>query len=109
MNKEEKQYLIDQIYSFLAVVEKEFLQEEKADKFVDIFKEIYKSRIPFFIEVTSIGIEVELLDKKNENEALWRKMFSSNNYDEALSEFLKAILKYYPNTEIGTKLKSYLV
>lgn len=65
MNKEEKQYLIDQIYSFLAVVEKEFLQEEKADKFVDIFKEIYKSRIPFFIEVTSIGIEVELLDKKN--------------------------------------------
>ena len=102
MNKEEKKYLIDQIHALLAVVEKEFLQEEKP--FVDIFKEICKSGISFCFHVTTDRlIEVYLYDRE------WNKIWSEISYDynEIMRKFLKAILKFYPDSEFAIKLTNH--
>jgi hypothetical protein len=42
MNKEKKQYLIDQIYAFLAVVEEEFKKDKKTNNNENKLSRIYK-------------------------------------------------------------------
>ena len=102
MNKEENQYLIDQIHALLAVVEKEFLQEEKL-MFVDIFKELCKSGIPFEFTISPAGrIKICLLDFDGNN--LWHS--SSDDYDKIMREFLKAILKFCPHSKFAIKLNN---
>jgi len=103
MNREEKQYLIDQIYSFLGIVEKEFLQEEEP-KFVDIFKEICKSKIPFDFHVAPNGLITVCLYSK-ELDFIWDE--HSYDYDEIMRKFLKAILKFYSDSEFAIKLTNH--
>ena len=42
MNKKEKQYIIDQIYAFLAVVEEEFKKDKKTNNNENKLSRIYK-------------------------------------------------------------------
>jgi len=107
--EEEKKYLIDQVYALMAVIEKEFLQEEtnkeESDEFVDIFKEICKSGIPFSFSMTPSRLVTVYLYDKDRNK-IWDGSGLLNDYNELIRKFIEAILEFYPDSEFAMRLNN---